>query len=112
MGQGNQNNGYPTTWQSGQGNPNNGYPTAWQNGHMDRCQYSNSAPFLAGPTPPPPPRSVQGPKQRDEIDKEDGGNVPKDDIRNIEHELAKEHVNKNNEIKSKERPWKLMIPLL
>merc|ERR1711874_740195 len=51
MGQGNPNNGYPTTWQSGQGNPNNGYPAAWQNGHMDRCQYSNSAPFLAGPTP-------------------------------------------------------------
>ena len=49
--QGNPNNGYPTAWQSGQGNPNNGYPTAWQNGHMDRCQYSNSAPFLAGPTP-------------------------------------------------------------
>ena len=24
---------------------------AWQSGHMDRCQYSNSAPFLAGPTP-------------------------------------------------------------
>ena len=50
--QGNPNNGYPTAWQSGQGNPNNGYPTAWQSGHMDRRQYSNIAPFLAGPTPP------------------------------------------------------------
>ena len=34
-----------------QGYPNKGYPTPWQNNHMDRYQYSNSAPFLAGPTP-------------------------------------------------------------
>ena len=28
-----------------------GNPKAWQNNNMDRHQYSNSAPFLAGPTP-------------------------------------------------------------
>merc|ERR1712002_1421797 len=35
--------------------------------------------------------------------------VPKDDIRNLEHELVKEHINKNNEIKINESPWKIMI---
>ena len=37
--------------QNMQGNPNYGYQPAWQSGHMDRYHYSNSAPFLAGPTP-------------------------------------------------------------
>ena len=34
-----------------QGNKNSGHPTAWQNNHIDRYQYLNNAPFLAGPTP-------------------------------------------------------------
>ena len=37
--------------QNKQGNKNSGHPTAWQNNHIDRYQYLNNAPFLAGPTP-------------------------------------------------------------
>ena len=33
------------------GNQNKGYTAHWQNNHMNRNQYPNSTPFLAGPTP-------------------------------------------------------------
>ena len=33
------------------GNQNKGYTARWQNNHMNRNQYPNSTPFLAGPTP-------------------------------------------------------------
>ena len=37
--------------QSMHGNQNKGYTARWQNNHMNRNQYPNSTPFLAGPTP-------------------------------------------------------------
>ena len=37
--------------QNMQGNPNMGNPTTWKNNHMDRYQYPNNTPFLAGPNP-------------------------------------------------------------
>ena len=37
--------------QSMHGNQNKGYTARWQNNHMNRNQYPNSTPFLAGPIP-------------------------------------------------------------